>query len=198
MSVPEQERYRGAWAEMSTRIQARQAVGTQFVTITWIVLGLVFTKPDAIWAAWLGMLLPVLALVFALWICHHDATIGLLSKFCYHCETWPDIHVSQVTPSWHSPSQGWMTKALRYRLYADTAFIVAFLATCIPSALRAGSMFEDSFWQGIGYVVLASFGLAAAGLILHNRTLRRRIKDHFELTKGHNGDLIAMFTDADH
>lgn len=192
--VPIYVRYSYAWAEINARIQARQQVSINFTTVSWLILSVVVSVPNEYQQArqWLAFLLPFFSLTFAFWICHNDATIGLLSKFCAFCEQFPDEEYARKLPSWHDPSQGWITQALLYRNFSDWAFILTFVVTAIPGFIIGWKTLPNSQLAGIGLMIASLIGLAAVALVYLNTKRRDKILGKFNLSVTATGLKVEM------
>jgi hypothetical protein len=174
------QRYASAWAEIAQRISARQSVYLQFATvIVTAIVGLLgawiksrgenslLLGGVAEWGGSIG--LTVYTAVFARWIRHNDALIGLLGVFCKTLEQCDD---DCTRPAWHVESEGWMVLAREYRKNSDWAaaalaglvclliafFVVVHLRNC--EMLQAGGLFAVfilEVWTLIFLLQSASF-----------------------------------------
>ncbi|MCK8493541.1 hypothetical protein M0L20_16870 [Spirosoma sp. RP8] len=191
--VPISTRYSYAWAELNTRIQARQQVHLSFTTFTWIAFSFAISNTTAndkewMFGHWIGFLLPLAALPFALWNSHNDITIGLLSAFCRECEKW-ERDTDKFFPAWHCKDQGWMNEALKIRRLSDYAFLCVMLSTCIPSIL---SWFRyHTTHPEVTYIVIISLILAtfSSSYAFNHFNKRKEILNSYELNRDRDNQL---------
>jgi hypothetical protein len=179
-------RYLGAWQEINARLQSRQSVSVAFATIAWAVLGYTissYTQPEPTHYIWIGLLLPVVSLAYSSWLIHNDLTIGILSKFCSECEMWDYKDDHNKNPSWHSPDQGWMSMALKYRKLSDYGFLIIIVATCVPAVIEAFKVMPNKALYGILYLILGSFGPISAYLVSRNQKRREEILKEWKIVQ---------------
>jgi len=113
-------KYRGAWGEISARVQARERVLLVFIGFTAVAVGLSFSDE-----AFVNLTLPIgyVALATALLSRHHDRVIGILRRFQHE--------ISRLnSDEWGIPeytSLGYLGRAVKERSkreYAQVLFIV--------------------------------------------------------------------------
>lgn len=193
-TVPLFVRYQSAWAELNERLQARQNVNLVYATVSWAVLASAASGQGSnAFAIWLGLLLPILSLAFALWLCHQDLTIGLLSKFCSACERWGDEANYSKIPSWHSPTQGVMSRALKYRIFSDCGFLFIMIITNIPSLFLGRNVLKDNALHGIVLLIIGMIGIGAVFLVAFNTWRRSQILNGYDFVR--DSELNLKFKD---
>lgn len=139
LRAPTPQRYQAAWTEINARLQSRQTVGAVYMTAAIAMLGasIAASPPPASVFAWrlpFVVLLPVFSFAVAKWVRHNDAIIGLLSAYCASLE---EVERQPHIPAWHSKGHGFITAALRYRLWTDQATAVIAVASLLPAILHA-------------------------------------------------------------
>lgn len=175
------QRYASAWAEIGQRINARQSVYVQFATVTVVAaVGIL-----GAWAKGSGdLLLKILEFggsigltlytwVFALWIRHNDALIGLLGVYCRSLE---QVDEDINAPCWHSEKQGWTVVARKYRRMSD--FAAGGLATLVCLEIGVFILFHALHCQMISaliQMILLGAEIGAASFLFGSTKFRERI-----------------------
>ncbi len=147
-TVSASDRYLGAWGEINSRLALRQTVRLSYVSISWVMLGIVasvvltdsFTHNNFgfLQQATIGLLLtfiPIMSLAFSLWSYYDDFLLGLLSCLCRTLESGYEPTAGIIPPGWHTPSQNWLSEARTVRKYFDWAFHGITYLTSIITAI---------------------------------------------------------------
>lgn len=194
MHVDLNTRYLGAWSEINARLQARQLVLVAFAPLAiggvTVALGISSdTRPDA--AGWMAMLLPLLALSFALWTYHNDAIIGLLGAVCRECERQCDAggHREPPLPAFHTPEQRWIVHGLGYRRLVDWGLALLFAVTLAPLFVvePPSQLVAHGALHSILFAVSLAFGVGSIALVMYSRANRRKLQDEYAFLRSPRG-----------
>lgn len=187
IDLPLSPRYQGAWGEVAARLQSRQLVNLHFavavLTTGSLVVGLLDKVDPQLWATILSFGLVAFAWVYALWIRHNDAILGLLGAFGKQCELLADPKNELGVPGWFRDDQQWIVLARGYRELSDWAGMILAVLASAPS-------FVVGYWQveinrplGLALVAAGTVGVSAAVVLYRNKHLRNRIANgRFEQT----------------
>lgn len=191
--VPISTRYSYAWAELNTRIQARQNVHLAFTSFVWLALSYSINNISQFgttnFGHWIGFLMPFASLPFSLWNAHNDITIGLLSAFCSECEQWEE-NKGKYFPAWHSQEQGWMHEALEIRKLSDRAFIGITLATSIPAVLSWILHYQTHIYVNFLAPLAILMALYASYYVYRNSERRSQILNKYRLNINRQGHIV--------
>jgi hypothetical protein len=187
LAVSLNQRYASAWAEIGQRINARQSVYVQFasvmVTVVFGVLGAWVTglKDPHSWlravAEWGGSIgLTVYTWVFALWIRHNDALIGLLGVFCKTLER-RDGGIEY--PAWHIEDQGWIVLARHHRKKSDIAAAsLGILVCCVIAIFVIIRVYSCELPLALGLLVVFGVECAAVKYLFESAKFRAEIASY--------------------
>jgi uncharacterized membrane protein YfcA len=170
--LPLATRYTMAWAEINSRIEARQQVFlyAALTSVTALVGAVAALLQDDVPERWLkafaiGLAAVVWAFVFS--IRHHEQIIRLLSEFCSECE-------GQVRPAWHTEDR-WIGRALREgRVFADLAYLLVVLTSTSPAGALiylAGTRGDPL--DGLIFGIIAAITIAAGVFARLHKDLRQ-------------------------
>lgn len=148
--------YSRASGEMSLRLSLRNNIRITYLSVSWVVLGLIFgfivkigestidTTEEKILAVIMITMTPLLGLLLMLWSRYNDYIIGLLSDYCNKV-----VGDNISFTHWHNPKHGWLGLARTKRVYFDYPMYGVLLLNAGISSLLAIHLFKGSF-QFIG------------------------------------------------
>lgn len=180
----------GAWSELCNRIQARQNVQTAFSTGVLILMGGLITLmqrqaqqtgPDKqvdYALALFSLLLPVLGVIFSSWTAHQDMMIGMLGKFCCHCED--SLNIPKPL-RWHTPGGDWNPACRRIRRFTHYPFMALLASTSLPSIYFAFLQMRLERTLFVMFIATTLLCLAFGAL---NKKLSPRISRTFFIIAG--------------
>jgi hypothetical protein len=140
-TVPMEVRYLGAWSEINNRIAQRQNALSIFIVLSIAVLGYIFSRlrtPQGNTAleiadAFVSLILPVSAAIFAALNQKHDETIAVLRHYLKHCEeSRSSADTSAPNIVGYNSHEFYLRDARTFRRLHDVVFAASVLIICAP------------------------------------------------------------------
>lgn len=181
-------RYTGAWAEICSRIQARQQVNLLFAGSLMSLFVATFTNgyeksKDVLYIV--PLVSALITWAYCLWIASHENIIGLLSKYIVSIEHYEykqnksdsqSLLVNEI-PSFHDPAQTYSGKSLKARCLTDFATAICIVISAIPSGYIGIINVQINAQKFLTIYAFSCCAICLFGsfFVFKNRLLRKRL-----------------------